>query len=147
MKRGGYLNKKDLLIGTGIIIIIVILFGLIKIKKLNLQSNTFCYIIGTYYSDNVEVNRKIIKKDDINKVIDYLNSLVLIKSNKRPKDASIFINFNDNNNNTIYSITIGPSSHILWLGNNRYDFDESKIKHLIDMLNSIGENSSEGYFD
>jgi hypothetical protein len=79
---------------------------------------------------------EITNKEDLSKVIEYLNSLSLPATSERPKDAINKFSFKDDNGNVIKEFSFGDSG-VLWVINETYILGSSNINTLKNLLSNI----------
>lgn len=72
---------------------------------------------------------EITNKEDLSKVIEYLNSFSLPATSDRPKDAINKFSFKDDNGNVIKEFSFGDSG-VLWVTNETYILGSSNINTL-----------------
>lgn len=72
---------------------------------------------------------EITNKEDLSKVIEYLNSFSIPATSDRPKDAINKFSFKDDNGNVIKEFSFGDSG-VLWVTNETYILGSSNINTL-----------------
>lgn len=135
---GEKVNKKTLILSITAILIVIISFSFMKFGKLKLNLDT-TNIHSFEYNllDGGEMKHKeITNKENISKVIEYLNSLSLPKTSLRPKDASNSFYFKDDNGNVIKSFAFGESG-VLWADSKTYKLGNSNINNLKNLLTNL----------
>ncbi|MBK1809820.1 hypothetical protein JHL18_04095 [Clostridium sp. YIM B02505] len=124
--------RKKLFISL-IVLICITLIGYLITFRFNIDSDKVTKI-EVFLTGDSELDHKVITdKSDIKKVVDYFNSLVLIKSISRPKDAVDGLVFTDETNNTVKSISWGQSG-ILWNDKKTYLFGRRRINNITKLL-------------
>ena len=131
------MNKKLLVLSITAILIAISSFVFIKSNKLqfNLDS-TKIQSLEYDFSDYGIEHKEITNKEDIDKVIKYLNSLSLPITLDRPKDAVNIFRFKDNNGNITKLFSFGDSG-VLWVDKKTYVFGSSNIETFKNLLNDI----------
>lgn len=78
------------------------------------------------------INGEVTDKDQISKIVKYFNSISLVRTPEKPKDATQCISFKNNEGNVIEGYAFGAS--VLWDWNKTYvfgDYYQDKIKKLL----------------
>ncbi|WP_183276071.1 hypothetical protein [Clostridium fungisolvens] len=120
-----------------IILICIALIGYLITFRFNIDSDKVIKIQISITGEAGLEDKVITDKDDIKKVADYFNSLILIKSFSRPKDAVDGIAFIDKDDNVVKVISWGQSG-ILWSDKETYLFGRRRINNLTKLLKECG---------
>ncbi len=81
---------------------------------------------------NDRIYGEIADKEEISKIVNYFNSISLLSTPEKPKDATQGLSFKDKEGNVIESYVFGSS--VLWNGNNTYmfgDYYQNRIKEIL----------------
>lgn len=91
------------------------------------------YSFDNYNNGNYSrINGEITDKDEITNIVKYFNSISLVRTPEKPKDATQWISFKNNEGNEIEGYAFGAS--VLWNWNKTYmfgDYYQNKIKKLL----------------
>lgn len=91
------------------------------------------YSFDNYNNGNDDCNNgEITDKAEISKVVNYIDSVSLLRTPLRPKDATQMLSFKDKEGNEIEGYVFGSS--VLWDGNKTYIFGgyyQNEIKRLL----------------
>lgn len=123
-----------------ITIILVIIFVAVYFKCTRLKADldvtkvySIEYSFDNYDNGNFDcIDGEITDKDEISKIVKYFNSITLLSTPKKPKDATQGLSFKDKEGNVIKGYAFGAS--VLWDGNKTYmfgDYYQNKIKKLL----------------
>lgn len=132
------MNKKVLVLLITAILTVII--SLVLIKSNELQFNLDATKIQSFEYDFGMEHKEITNKEDIDKVIKYLNSLSLPITLDRPKDATNIFSFKDNSGNINRLFSFGDSG-VLWVGKKTYEFESSNIEIFKNLLNDIDKKN------
>jgi hypothetical protein len=120
-------------------ILLVIILVIVYFKYTSLTFNldvTKVYSInyGIEYFDHgySYLEGEVTNKEEISKMVEYFNSIVLISTFEKPKNATQVITFHDKEGNVLENYAFGGT--VLWDGNRTYifgDFYQNRIKELL----------------
>ena len=91
------------------------------------------YTFVNYNNGNFDhINGEITDQDEISKIVNYFNSITLLRTLEKPKDATQRLSFQDKEGNVIEGYAFGAS--VLWNGNRTFmfgDYYQNRIKKLL----------------
>lgn len=119
-----------------IVIILVIILVVVYFKctnlKFDLDVKDVYSIEYSFDNYNNRINGEITDKDEISKIVNYFNSISLLRTPEKPKDATQCISFKNKEGNEIEGYAFGGS--VLWDWNKTYmfgDYYQNRIKKLL----------------
>lgn len=128
-------------------IIAILLVSILVIVYFKCTSLNFDIDVTEVYSieysfdnyDNGDINYidgEITDKEVISNLVEYINSISLLRSFEKPKDATQGLSFKDKKGNILKGYAFGSS--VLWEGNKTYifgDYYQNRIKKLLLLKN------------
>jgi hypothetical protein len=131
------MKKRNMKIIT---IILVIIFVVVYFKCTSLKLDLDVadvyrieYSFDNYNNGNFDcIEGEITDKDEISKIINYFNSITLLSTLKKPKDATQGLSFIDKEGNVIEGFAFGAS--VLWDENKTYmfgDYYQNRIRKIL----------------
>lgn len=132
------MNKKTYSLPVIIVLILTISFVSTKFTKLkvNLDAANIHSLEYSVLDGGERKSGETTNKEDISKVIEYLNSLSLPKTSLRPTDGENSFYFKDDNGSAIETFLFGESG-VLWVGSKTYKLGSSNVDNLKDLLIKI----------
>lgn len=123
-----------------IVIILVIILVVVYFKCTSLKFDldvTDVYSIEYTFDNynngkNDRISGEITDKDEISKIVNYFNSISLLRTPEKPKDATQWISFKNKEGNKIEGYAFGGS--VLWDWDKTYmfgDYYQNRIKKLL----------------
>jgi cell division protein FtsL len=130
--------KKRYIKITGVILVLIFIVVYVKYTSLKFDIDitdvySIEYSFENYNNGNFDyINGEITDKEEISKIINYFNSISLLRTPEKPKDATQWLSFKDKEGNEIEGYAFGAS--VLWDWNKTYmfgDYYQNRIKKLL----------------